>query len=132
MRAGLTTDQEARLSRIAKDTSGLDLFVLHGSRARGDASDGSDWDFAFLARDLDAGGLLAALMDALGTDRVDLVDLVRASGLLRFRAARDGVTIFVRRPGLDDEFRYEAAQFWCDASPILERGYHAALADLRP
>jgi predicted nucleotidyltransferase len=34
---------------VAEATRGMTLLVLHGSRARGDAREGSDWDFAYLA-----------------------------------------------------------------------------------
>jgi hypothetical protein len=61
---------------------------------------------------------------------VDLVDLTRASGLLRFRAARDGDTLFESRPGAADDFRLQAARFWCDAEPTLRRAYEGLLAEL--
>ena len=74
--------------------------------------------------------LLARCVEVLGTDRVDLVDLRRANGLLRYRAARDGQLVFEVRPGLADAFRLEAALFWCDAAPVLQRGYEHVLAEL--
>jgi len=78
----------------------LRLLLLHGSRARGDAHEQSDWDFAYLAgRQLDELGLRSALSRALGTDRIDLVDLARAGGLVRYRAARDGKLVIERQPG---------------------------------
>jgi predicted nucleotidyltransferase len=117
-----------RASRVA----GLDLLLLFGSRARGDAADGADWDFGYLAAvPLDADGLLAVLVEATGSDRVDLVDLDRASGLLRHRAAVDGVVVFEGRPGLADRFRLAAARFWCDAAPVLDRAYSDLLAELK-
>jgi predicted nucleotidyltransferase len=110
----------------------LDLLLLFGSRARGDAAETSDWDFGYLARpSLDVLSLIASLVGATGCDRIDLVDLERATGLLRYRAARDGVVIFERAPGTGDRFRLEAAQFWCDAAPILERAYEDVLAELK-
>jgi hypothetical protein len=74
--------------------------------------------------------LLAHAMEILGTDRVDLVDLRRASGLLRYRAARDGQLLFEAKPGLDDAFRLEATRFWCEVAPLLQRGYDDVLAGL--
>ncbi len=95
-----------------KDIAGLDVLFLFGSRARGDAHDGSDWDFAYLGSPtLDVERLLGGLVLACGTDRVDVVDLSRAGGLLRYRVARDGYTIFERAAGTADRFRVEAAEF---------------------
>lgn len=71
-------------------------------------------------------------MTALGADDVQVVDLERASGLLRFRAARDGVIIHEDPPGAFLDFQFEAARFWCDAGPILESAYQRVLADYAP
>jgi predicted nucleotidyltransferase len=120
-----------RLTREVRDVSGLDLLLLYGSRARGDAHPMSDWDVGYLGSpSLDAAGLVASLVTVLGTDRVDVVDLARAGGLLRFRAARDGALVFERAPGLADAFRLEAARFWCDVEPVLRHGYERVLARL--
>ena len=65
----------------ARATAGLDLLILFGSRARGDARPGADWDFGYLADEAaDVPALLAALVEALEDDHVDLVDLRRAGG----------------------------------------------------
>jgi predicted nucleotidyltransferase len=119
------------LEEIAGRAPGLQVLLLFGSRARGDASQQSDWDLGYLARHpMDPDALLGAVVAALGTDRVDLVDLRRGSGLLRYRAARDGQTLFEASAGLADQFRLEAASFWCDAERVLQRGYNAVLAGL--
>jgi len=118
---------------IAASREGLELLVLFGSRARGEARHGSDWDFGYLAdKRFDPLDLLPPLVTALGTDRIDLVDLRRAGALLRFRAARDGRPIFEARPGRFQEFQLEAADFWCDVEPVLRRAYDALLAEWVP
>ena len=114
----------------ARATVGLDLLILFGSRARGDARPGADWDFGYLAGAVDAPRLLAALVEALEDDRVDLVDLRLAGGLLRFRAARDGLLVHEASAEEFDRYRLEAARFWCDNAPILERGYDEVLEAL--
>jgi predicted nucleotidyltransferase len=120
-----------RLREVASRIPALDLLLLFGSRARGDAGPQSDWDFGYIARPgADVTGLLAGLVEATGSDRVDLADLERAGGLLRFRAAQDGVVIVEARPGIADAFRLEAARFWCDAEPVLQRGYRETLEGL--
>ena len=65
-----------RLS-TAPPAAALRLAVLHGSRARRDATDGSDWDIGVLADDPpDMPALSATLTEILGTDEVDVVDFV--------------------------------------------------------
>ena len=108
----------------------LDLLVLFGSRARGEARGASDWDFGYLGQPgLDVDLLLADLVTATRSDRVDLVDLDRAGGQLRMRAARDGIALFERRPEAFAGFAFEAASFWCDAEPVLRTAYDRLLAD---
>ena len=112
---------------------GLDLLVLFGSRARGAARPGADWDFGYLAApETDVPALLAALVDVLRDDRVDLVDLGRAGGLLRYRAACDGRLVHEASAGRFDGYRLEAARFWCENAPIFEAGYDEVLKSLRP
>lgn len=115
----------------ARRVPGLELLMLFGSRARGDAHARSDWDFGYLATPAaDVTTLLSALVELTGSDRVDLADLGRASGVLRFRAARDGQLLHECRPGLGDEFRLQAADFWCDMAPIFGPGHEEVLARL--
>jgi predicted nucleotidyltransferase len=116
------------LSDVAERQRGIDLLVLHGSRARGDAAAVSDWDFAFSGRPgVDVGGLTADLSRVLATDRIDVADLGRASALLRYRAARDAVVVFERFPDAFSRFWLDAVGFWCDAGAILQRGYDETL-----
>ena len=83
------------IRKVAAQHAGLQILVLFGSRARGEATARSDWDLGYLGdSSLDREGLLADLVAAAGTEAIDLVDLDRASGLVRFRAARDAVIVF--------------------------------------
>lgn len=116
---------------VARGQAGLRALVLFGSRARGDERPGSDWDFGYLGKP-DPDALAGALMSALGADDVQVVDLERASGLLRFRAARDGIALHEDPPGAFPDFQFEAARFWCDAGPILEGAYQRVLEDYAP
>lgn len=131
MSSGMSTATRSALTGLARATPGLDLLLLHGSRARDVAHAGSDWDFGYLGSSgLDVAALLAGIVETLHDDRVDLADLATASGLLRYRAARDGVMLFESRARLGEQFRLDAIGFWCDAQPILQRGYHAVLKGL--
>jgi predicted nucleotidyltransferase len=119
------------LRRVAEEVPRLDVLLLFGSRARADAHPNSDWDFGYMASDgFDFAGCLAALVEQTGTDRLDLVDLRRASGLLRYRAARDGRVVYEATPRLAERFCLDAVLFWCDARAVLERGYDEVLAEL--
>lgn len=111
--------------------AGLRLAVLHGSRARADAAEGSDWDIGVLADDpLDLPALSATLTEILGTDEVDVVDLRRTSALLRYRAARDGVPLLERPSDEFQRFQLEAVQFWCDAETVIRSAHDDVLAAL--
>lgn len=121
----------AELSALAKQTPGLRLLVLHGSRARGQEHERSDWDFGYAAEaDCDIVGLSGALGRALGTDDVDLVDLERASGLLRYRVAREGLVLFERRPRDYERFVVTALRFWFDAGPTIAAAQEVVLRRL--
>jgi hypothetical protein len=120
---------ELRLS--AAQHTGLGLLVLHGSRSRGDTHAASDWDFGYLAdARFEPADLSAALTGLLGTDDVDLVDLSRASALLRFETARSGRLVYEAIPGTHEAFVLEATRFWCDVEPVLRRAHAAVLSEL--
>jgi len=109
----------------------LTLAVLHGSRARGEARPDADWDIGVLADEApDLPVLVAGLSAVLRTDAVDVVDLRTASGLLRFRAARDAVVLLERPVGAFEEFQLEAVHFWCDAGPVIRAAQDDVLAGL--
>ncbi len=118
------------LRRLAAATPGLALLVLHGSRARGDARDESDWDFAYLGTNVDAAMLAGELGCAVRSDRLDLADLDRAGGLVRYRVARDGRCAYERIPGTFDRFRISAIRFWLDVERVVREQYAEVLAEL--
>lgn len=123
----------AAIGQLAKGASRLRLLVLHGSRARDDARADSDWDFGYLADEgFDPDALLAELATLLRADRIDLADLARASGQLRYRVARDGVVIHARDSAEWERFWMEAVSFWCEAGVVLQAAYDGALRELRP
>lgn len=109
----------------------LELLLMHGSRARGDAHPQSDWDFAYLADpSLDELALRSLLVKMLGSDAVDVADLSRAGGLLRYRAAKEGELVLERSPGAHETFALSAISFWLDAEPVLRAGYESVLERL--
>ncbi|MGH3711714.1 MAG: type VII toxin-antitoxin system MntA family adenylyltransferase antitoxin [Pseudonocardiaceae bacterium] len=124
------TELRDRLSRDPA-AAALRLAVLHGSRARGDAAEGSDWDIGVLADDPpDLPALSATLTGILGTDEVDVVDLSQASALLRYRAARDGIPLLERPSGEFQRFQLAAVAFWCDIETVIRSAHNDVLAAL--
>ena len=120
-----------RLREVVQAFRVLDALILYGSRARGNATSHSDWDLGYLASgELDAAELHAGIVEALGDDRVDLVDLERTSGQLRYRTAGDGRTLFERTPQRVERFRLEAIAYWLDMAPIIRAEYGARLEKL--
>lgn len=120
-----------RLAAVAAVAPGLELLVLHGSRARGEAHSASDWDLAYLAdASFDPAALVARLVAAVGSERVDLADLSRASGLLRYRCSRDGVIVYERDAGAFERFQLRAIAFWLDMAPIVRAELEAQLERL--
>ena len=127
----LTSTLYAGLVDVAGGAEGLRLLVLFGSRARDDARVESDWDFGYIGTSaFDADGLLATLVGVLGTDRIDLVDLTRAGGQLRYRAARDGMPLSAADDREFAHFWFEAVSFWCDMQSVLRAGYEQVLSEL--
>lgn len=106
-----------------------DLLVLYGSRARGDDVPSSDWDVGYLGA-VDPAALVDTVSRLLGTDAVDVVDLSRASALLRFRAARDGIVLYEDQPERFLAFQDDAVRFWCDAGPVIRAAQAEVLAEL--
>jgi predicted nucleotidyltransferase len=121
------------IAEIARRHPALELLVLFGSRARGEELPGSDWDFGFRGKPgIDRDGLFVDLVTACGSDRVDLVDLDRAGGLMRYRVCRDGTPLYEKEPGTFQHFWLQAVRFWCDAEPVLRRRYDDVLRGLTP
>jgi len=108
------------------------LLVLFGSRVRGQVHPHSDWDFGYLAGEhSDVDLFRERLVQAVGTESIDLVNLACSSSLLRMRVAAEGEALFESEPGLFKGFQAEAARFWCDVEPVLSRAYTQILGRAR-
>jgi predicted nucleotidyltransferase len=107
---------------------GVQLIVLLGSRARGDAHEASDWDIGFLGDEgVDQLALRADVVDGLRCDSVDLVPLARASAVARRDAAVHGVLLAEREAGAFEAFQVEAATFWADIEPVVREAHESVL-----
>jgi predicted nucleotidyltransferase len=122
---------EQELAQAAQQ-AGLRLLVLFGSRVSGHVHRHSDWDFGYLAgKTLDEELLRERLMAILRTDLVDLVDLSKASALLRIQVAVHGRPVFEEDTSVFQEFQIDAASFWCDVEPVLRVAYGQILDGVR-
>jgi len=80
-----------------------------------------DVDLAILTKEGPAYGLLEAIADILGTDRLDLVDLRRASPVLRFEILRSGSPIYISDEDLRERYEMETIHLYRDTEPMRRR-----------
>lgn len=105
---------------------GLELVVIFGSRARGQARETSDCDVGVLRRKgivpaRDFLQLAYQLSQALSLGNVDLVDLRRASPLLRYEVSRWGKPVHQAEPSVFARFRVLAWKLYQDDRYDLRR-----------
>lgn len=93
-----------RLAAVLERHDEVDLALVFGSRACGEAGPTSDLDVAVTGREVDTIGLAVELGDAVGLP-VDVVDLSMDPPLaLLLAVLRDGVKIHEGRPGAHGRF----------------------------
>lgn len=104
----------------------LDLVVLYGSQAKETARADSDHDIGVRKRE----GLVGAdqflrlaheLTQVLGRGNLDLVDLRKASPLLKYEVARSGQAFYEARPGTFNLFHVLAWKLYQDERYDLRR-----------
>lgn len=115
-------ESAAQVAEVAR-SHGLDVVVLFGSRARGQAQPGSDTDLAVLPRrPLGPQAFLRLAVDlgqATGLPQVDLVDLTRSTPLLQCQVARHGRPLFEADQGLFNLFQVKAWKLYLDDRRML-------------
>ena len=115
-----TESLSARLAEVLSGRPEILEAYLFGSTARGTAQPHSDVDVAVFVSavpDLPFGyeaTLAAALMSALGQDRVDVVLLNRAPPLLYHRVLQDGARLLSRDPRATTGREGAALSRYCD------------------
>lgn len=95
------------------------LAYLFGSLSRGQA--GHDIDLAILAQSEPAFRLRAAITNCLETERVDLVDLQRASPVLRFEILRTGQLLYTADQALSERFELATLRLYRDTAWLRHR-----------
>ncbi len=100
---------------------GLRLVLLFGSVASGKEYPESDIDLGFLFdRPIDILTLTNRVIQLLRTDKVDVVDLRRASPLMKFSAIRHGKVLFEKKPGLFNTFQSLTFRIYFDTKKLRD------------
>ena len=112
----LSPDVSQKLTRLISlfEKEGVLLAYLFGSLSRGQA--GHDIDLAILTRSGPAFRLRAAITNCLETERVDLVDLQRASPVLRFEILRTGQLLYAADQALSERFELATLRLYRDTA----------------
>jgi len=121
------------LQNVLKGIAEIELAVLFGSAARGEATGRSDLDLGIRLTPNSATSLWdveIAVGSTLG-HTVDLVDLRRAPPLLRLEIARDGVVLVEREPGDWTLFKANAMIDWWDWAPTARKIHRISAERLR-
>ena len=109
-----------RLSPLFAD-EGLRLILLFGSVATGKVNKKSDIDLAFLFdKPIDMLALTNRVIRLLRTDNIDVIDLRRASPLLKYSAVRHGKPLYEREPGMFNEFYSLAFRMYVDTRKLRD------------
>jgi len=109
-----------RLKPFFQD-KGLQLALLFGSAASDKMHKQSDIDLAFLFdTPTDLLSLTNNVIRLLHTDIIDVIDLRRASPLLKFTAMKYGVLIYERDPGIFNAFYSLAFRMYVDTKKLRD------------
>lgn len=112
----LPSDIKQRLAQLIPlfEREGVQLAYLFGSLGQGQP--GHDVDLAILTRSELAFRLRGAITECLGTERLDLVDLRRASPVLRFEILRTGQLLYAADQALSERFEMATLQVYQDTA----------------
>ena len=109
-----------RLTPLLSDET-LQFVLLFGSSAHGRMHKRSDVDLAFMFESrVDIIELTNSVIRLLHTDNVDVIDLRRASPLLRYAAVRTGRLLYEKTPGLFHAFCSLAFRMYADTKKLRE------------
>jgi len=98
---------------------GVSLVYLFGSLAKG--LPGNDIDLAVLGRNKPIYQLREKIVDTLGTERIDLVDLESASPLLRFEVISTGRALYVTDETQRERFELATLHLYRDTALLRLR-----------
>jgi predicted nucleotidyltransferase len=110
------------------EREGVILAYLFGSLARDETNrEPHDVDIAVLTGGAEepAWRLREKIVDALGTERLDLIDLRRASPVLRFEIIRSGRPLYVSDEVAKERFVLDTLHLYRDTAPMRRRQMEA-------
>jgi len=109
-----------KLAPLFKDR-GIKLVLLFGSAVLGNVHKESDIDLAFLFdRPVDILSLTNRVIRFLHADNIDVVDLRRASPLLKFSVVKNGRVLYEKLPGMFNEFYSLAFRMYVDTKKLRD------------
>lgn len=94
------------------EREGVLLAYLFGSLSQTQKS--NDVDLALLLKNEPAFHLRDAIVDCLGTERVDLIDLQNASPVLRFEIVKSGCALYAPNAALQEQFELATIHLYRD------------------
>jgi len=117
----LPADIQQRLGQLPAlfEREGVQLAYLFGSLVQDHT--GRDIDLAILTADGPAFPLRAAIIECLGTERVDLVDLAQAGPVLRFEVLRTGRLLYAASEQVRERFELATLHLYRDTHPLRRR-----------
>ena len=119
--AELPTDIQQKLEQLPAlfETHGVQLAYLFGSLNRG--PEANDVDLAVWVPDLPAFRLRDPIVECLGTERLDLVDLQRASPVLRFEVLKTGHPLYVADEAFQECYEMQVIRAYRDTHYLRRR-----------
>jgi len=122
----LPPDIKMRLENLAShfEKEGVMLAYLFGSlseEGKTSPRPSGDVDLAILTKERPASELYEKLADALGTDRLDLVDLRHASPIMRYEVLRSGKPIYVSDKSAKERYEMDTIHIYRDTEPMRRR-----------
>jgi uncharacterized protein len=97
----------------------VELAYLFGSLVY--RNDAADVDLALLGSAGSVFSLWSQVVDRLGTERVDLIDLANASPVLRFDILRHGQLLYARSEEAVERFTMDTLHLYRDTAPLRKR-----------
>jgi len=123
----LPDEIKRRLTPLFRE-KGLQLVLLFGSSVTGNRHRQSDIDLGFLFDgEPDILALTNKVIRLLKTDKVDVVDLKKASPLLKFSASRSAEILFEKTPGLFNAFSSLAFRRYVDTKKLRDAQHSVVL-----